>query len=138
MELEIKSESHSPIKTLEQPIKSKVYFSINKLTSSMQLTTDQIFKIFKNNNSDIIDVLIQENKNIIEKDINCRCSSMTSRHLNYNRKCKGCQIISRLIKTNFLEKKDIEIFSGRLKNSIITVENHNYQKCNYNSNLFYL
>ena len=131
MELEIKSETSSPIKTLEKEIKPKVFFSINKLTSSLQLTTDQIFKIFKNNNNDIIEELIKNDKNIIEKDNNCRCFSMRNKNFCYSRKCKGCQIISRLIKTNYLQKNEIEIFSGRNKNSFITVKNYMYYNSNY-------
>ena len=131
MELEIKSETSSPIKTIEKETKPKIFFSINKLTSSLQLTTDQIFKIFKNNNNDIIENLINTDKNIIEKDNNCRCFSMRNKKMCYSRKCKGCQIISRLIKTNYLQKNEIEIFSGRNKNTFITVKNYMYQSSNY-------
>ena len=131
MELEIKSENSSPIKTLEKQNKSKVFFSINKLTNSLQLTTDQIFKIFKNNNKDIVDFLLEKQKNLIEKDNNCRCFSMKSKKLNYSRKCKGCQIISRLIKTNYLEKNEIEIFSGRSKNTFLILKNYVHQDSDY-------
>jgi len=128
MELEIKDEKKSPIKTIAKKEKSKVYFTINRLTSSLPLTTDQIFKIFKNNNSDILDSLLENNKNILEKDTNCRCVSMIRKKNNYSRKCKGCQIISRLIKTNYLQSREIEIFSGRYKNLFLYIDPHIFTK----------
>ena len=134
MDLEIKTESKSPISTFEKTTKNKVYFSIEKLTSTYQLTTDQIFKIFKNNNRDILDSLTSNELNIIEKDVNCRCCSMKSTINNYSRKCKGCQIISRLIKTNYLVSSKIEIFSGRQKNNFIRIKNYSSQKIGYQRN----
>ena len=62
MELEIKNESNSPIKTIEKIQKSKIYFTINKLTHTLELTTDQIFKIFKNNNNDILEKNIRNKR----------------------------------------------------------------------------
>ena len=56
---------------------------------------------------------------------------MRSKKNNYSRKCKGCQIISRLIKTNYLEKNEIEIFSGRHKNSFLITENYFYENSDY-------
>lgn len=134
MELEIKKESKSPISTFEKSVKGKVYFSIDKLTSTYQLTTDQIFKIFKNNNKDILDNLISEEKQFIERDNNCRCVSMKSTINNYSRKCKGCQLISRLIKTNYLTSSKIEIYSGRQKNSFIRIKNYSSHKIGYERN----
>lgn len=131
MELEVIKNSSSPIKTIEKEVKIKTYFTINNLTSSLQLTTDQIFKLFKNNNDDIVQELIKKNKNIIEKDTNCRCFSMKSKKMNYSRKCKGCQIISRLIKTDFLETSKIEIYSGRYKNNFLQINSYPYQQSNY-------
>lgn len=128
MELEIKDEKKSPIKTLAKKEKSKVYFTINRLTSDLPLTTDQIFKIFKNNNDDILKSLLENNKNILEKDPSCRCFSMVRKKNNYSRKCKGCQIICRLIKTNYLESKEIEIFSGRYKNLYLFIEPYVFTK----------
>lgn len=131
--LEIKEDSNTPIQTINKKEKPKVYFTINKLTSDLSLTTDQLFKIFKNNNTDLLDTLITENKNIIEKDSSCRCYSMMKRKNNYSRKCKGCQIISRLIKTNYLESEEIEIFSGRFKNmSLRIISNYFLKEIEYN------
>lgn len=122
MELEIKDEEDFSIKTIKKKEKTKVYFTINKLTSSLPLTTDQIFKIFINNNIDILEKLTENNQNIIEKDIHCKCFSMRKRKNYYNKKCKGCQIISRLIKTNFLTSNTIEIFTGKNKNMELSIE----------------
>ena len=119
--LEIKDESKSPIKTINKKEKPKVYFTIDRLTSSLPLTTDQIFKIFKNNNTDILNSLVNDNKTITENDASCRCFSMRKRRNNYSRKCKGCQILSRLIKTNYLTSDEIEIFSGRNKNMFLQI-----------------
>lgn len=41
MELEIKDEEDFSIKTIKKKEKTKVYFTINKLTSSLPLTTDR-------------------------------------------------------------------------------------------------
>ena len=121
MELEVKDQTISHIQTINKKEKSKVYFTIDRLTSILPLTTDQIFKIFKNNNSDILEMIIKNNKNIIENDTSCRCFSMRRKKNNYSRKCKGCQIISRLIKTNYLNSDEIEIFSGRNKNMFVQI-----------------
>ncbi len=56
---------------------------------------------------------------------------MTSTKNYYNKKCKGCQIISRLIKTNYLESSKIELFSGREKNKFIQVKIYNYKNIEY-------
>jgi hypothetical protein len=138
MDLEVESKKNSPIKTIEKTVKTKVYFSINRLTSSLQLTTDQLFKLFKNNNNDIIENLVLKNKDIIEKDSNCRCFSMKSKKIHYSRKCKGCQIISRLIKTDYLETNKVEIFSGRHKNSFLRITTTPYQKSYYSIENFSL
>ena len=121
MELEIKDETISSIQTINKKEKTKVYFTIDRLTSTLPLTTDQIFKIFKNNNTDILEMITKDNKDILESDSSCRCYSMRKRKNNYSRKCKGCQIISRLIKTNYLNTDEIEIFSGRNKNMFIQI-----------------
>ena len=119
--LEVKDKTKTPIQTINKKDKPKVYFTIDRLTSSLPLTTDQIFKIFKNNNSDILKNLTINEKNIIENDASCRCFSMRKKKNNYSRKCKGCQVISRLIKTNYLTSDEIELFSGRNKNMFLQI-----------------
>ena len=135
--LEIKSEKNSPINTLDLKTKPKVFFTVNKLTSSLPLTTDQILKIFINNNNDIVNNLLLDLKeDVLEKDSNCRSLSMKSKKNNYNRKCKGCQIITRLIRTNYLTSNKIEIFSGKNKNLFLKIENHLINKpTEYTKNL---
>lgn len=131
MDLEIETKNNSPIKTIEKKERPKKYFTITSLNSTTNLTTDQIFKIFKNNNDDIIYSIMENNKDIIERDALCRCISMTSTKNFYSRKCKGCQIITRLIKTNNLKSNRIEIFSGREKNKHIYVKLYHCKSLGY-------
>lgn len=126
------SVSNSPVKTLEKnKIKSK--FLLKHLTSSLPLNSDQIFKMMSNNNTEILENITVKNK--ISDDKNCGYFSMSrkTKHC-YNNRCKGCQLIYRLIKTVLLESELIEIYYGKKKGKKIKIQTFDYFKSDYMEN----
>ena len=131
--LVIGSVSNSPVKTLEKN-KPKSRFLIKHLTSTLPLNTDQMFKMMSNNNLEILENL--DNKIKIPTDKNCGYFSMTKKTKGcYNNRCKGCQIIYRLIKPPLLESDTIELYYGKKKGKKLKVTTSNYFTSNYEENL---
>lgn len=128
-DLVIENVSSSPLKTIEK-YKSKSRFNLKDLTISLPLNTDQIFKMINNNNNETIENLPYHDK--IPYDKNCGYFSMKKKNKYcYSNRCKGCQIIYRLIKTHLLEFDNIEIYYGRKKGKLINIERYRNFKSLY-------
>jgi len=144
-QLEIIDPSMSPVKTIEKP-KEKRFFQIKDLKYSLPLTSDQLFKMLKNDNCDLLQSLPEVK---IERDVKCISRGMRTKKLIYNKRCKGCQILYRLTTKTILEDNIIPIHCGRMKGSSLNIYdlNHfsqNYQKIkkyddleNYVTNIFF-
>jgi len=131
-DLIIETVNNSPLKTIEKQ-KSKSRFVLKDLTSVLPLNSDQIFKMMNNNNREIIENILFRFE--IPEDKNCGYFSMKKKtKYCYSNKCKGCQIISRLIKTVLLDVDNIEIYYGKKKGKIINIERYRYFKNIYKKN----
>ena len=143
--LEVNDPTLSPVKTMEKK-QEKRFFDIKDLKYSLPLTSNQIFKMLKNNNSDIIESLPEVKT---EKDSKCLSRGMRTKKLIYNKRCKGCQIIYRLTTKTVLEEETVPIHTGDMKGSKLKISSldhfsEDYQKTkkyedleNYVTNIFF-
>lgn len=128
----IDSTNNSPLKTMEKKVKES-RFLLKHLTGNLSLNTDQILKMMNNNNNEIVEKILIKDK--ISKDKNCGYFSMTKKTKHcYSNRCKGCQIINRLIKTVLLETDTIEIYFGRKKGKNIKISRYNFFDSPYKEN----
>lgn len=130
--LKIKEVSKSPLKTIAKVNKNKK-LNIDDLTYELPLTTDDILKLFHQNNKEIMTNLIQS-KDLYISDWSCPYSRETTRYY-FNQRCKGCQILYRLRKGNTQNNNEIEIYSGVKKGNKLLLEKFDFFKDDYLENL---